>query len=362
MTLLDRYLGKRILAALVKAVVSLVLLFILIDLLTRRRMMIVNHDVPWTVVVEYYVVFVPQVLYKYQVAALGMLVATLLVFGDAAQNNEITAALAGGISLRRLLRFPILIAVGLTLTVFAMQETVGVAGTREAERIEKRFFSRTRYEGATGISWPKLKNGWTVHILKFNRLALTGENVFLMAFREREIEQIHARRIYWDEIRRQWMLEDGYWMVFDTQNNWQRQSTLIRQEPAPIVESAEELFALEQSPDTKNAVQLLADIRQAAARGIPVARQRVDWQAKFSQPALCFVMLWLAVPFALRIRRGGVAIGFGISIAIALSYLMLFKLSMGLGYIERLSPVIAAWSTNAVFLAAGLVLFRKTAA
>jgi len=360
MTILDRHYGARTLAALAKAIVALVLLFILVDFLTHRRTAVMKHDVALPVVLEYYAVFIPQILYRYQVAALAMLVAALLVVGNAAQNNEVTAALAGGIGLARLMRFPVLIAAGLAVTVFATQETLGVAGTRAAERIEERFFSQSRHAVRTGLSWPKLDNGWTCHILKFNRTALTGEHVFILAIRERVVEQIQARRIYWDEDRRQWILEDGYWLVFDTEQDWQRQSTVIRQQPAPITASPEELFALAQSPDTKSAPHLAADIRRAAKRGIPTTRPRVDFHAKFAQPALAFVMVWLAIPFAIRIRRGGVAIGFGVSIAVALIYLMLFRLTMGLGYLGHLAPPLAAWLPTILFLAVGLGLFRKT--
>ncbi len=361
MTLLDRHFGTHLIGTLLKAMVSLVLMFILIDLLTHRRTEIMNHDVPWQTVVKYYAVFVPQILYKYQVAALATLVSALLVLGNAAQNNEITASLAAGISLRRLMRFPILMALGVAVVVFALQETVGVAGTREADRIEEQYFARTKFVPVSGISWPNLENGWTCHILKFNRIALTGERVLLLAIREKTIEQIQARRIFWDETRAEWLLEDGYWHVFNAERGFERQTKVIRQQPAPFSSSPAELFALEQSPDTKNVLQLAGDIRRAEARGVPTAHQRVDLHAKFAQPALAFVMIWLAIPFALRVRRGGLAIGFGVSIAIALSYLMLFRLSMGLGYIGHLSPMVAAWLANGAFLITGMVLFRRTA-
>lgn len=363
MTLLDRYLGTRLLATVLKAVVSLVFLFIVIDLLTHRRTAIMNHNVPWTVVLRYYAAFTPAVLYKYQVAALAMLVAALLVFGNAAQHNEVIAALAGGISLGRLVRVPVLVALAVSLLMFGLQETVGLAGTREACRIEEQYFSQkqNRYMVRRGISWPKLEDDWTCHILNFNRLALTGEHAFLLAIREHEIEQIQARRIFWDPQRGRWILEDGHWLVFHLDRDWEYESQVIRQQPAPIRETPAELFALEQPSDTKSVPQLAADIRRAAARGIPVARHQVDLHAKFAQPALCFVMIWIAIPFAIRLRRGGVAIGFGVSVAIAVAYLMLFRLSMGLGYFDRLGPVLAAWSANALFLALGLVLFRRTA-
>jgi len=125
MTILDRYFGAQSLSALAKTVVSLVMLFILIDLLTRLRSDIAQNDVPFLVVVTYYLSSIPMILCRYQIAALAMLVSSLLVLGSAAQNNEIVAALAGGIGLFKIVRMPVLVAAGLAVAVFGMEETVG---------------------------------------------------------------------------------------------------------------------------------------------------------------------------------------------------------------------------------------------
>ena len=71
-------------------------------------------------------------------------------------------------------------------------------------------------------------------------------------------------------------------------------------------------------------------------------------------------MIWLAIPFAMRLRRGGLAISFGASIAVAISFLILFVIGMTLGHVDRLPPLAAAWLANGVFLAIGLVLFYRT--
>lgn len=361
MTLLDRYFGGKLVVALIRAMVALVLLFVLVDLLTHRREAIIKHEVPWSVVAYYYAAFTPQILYQFQVGALAMLVATLLVFGDAAQNNEVTAALAGGISLPRLVRAPIAVALLLTAAMFGLQETVGAAASQEALRLEERYFSHSKMNKRAAISWPKLKGDWTCYVLKFNRAALTGEHVFIHAIRDTEIEEIQARRIFWDETERAWFIEDGFWLSFDRTADWQKESRRITQCRAPFSETPEELFALEQPPQTKSAAALARDIRRARARGIPVDSQLVDFHAKFSQPLLSFVIVWLAIPFAIKIRRGGVAIGFGVSTAIALAYLVLFRLGMGLGYMGDLAPLPAAWLASAAFLVVGQVLFWRTA-
>ena len=95
--------------------------------------------------------------------------------------------------------------------------------------------------------------------------------------------------------------------------------------------------------------------------GVPVLKQRVEYHLKFAQPALCLVMILLAVPFALRLRRGGIGIGFGVAVAIGLAYLSVFYAGIGLGYLDKLPPALAAWLANAVFFALGIVLFKRSA-
>jgi lipopolysaccharide export system permease protein len=358
MTLIDRYLLKRLLGALARTLFALVFLYVLIDLLTHRRDNILALDVPWQAVLEYYLSFAPQVAYR--MAPLAMLVSALLVLGDAAQNNEVTAALAGGISLRRFARIPVLVALLLSVGVFVADQTVGAAAARHAERLERFYFMKGSGE-RLGMSWGNLAGEWTVHIGKFNRAALTGEDVLMHAFRPEVIEYIQAGRIYWDEARAKWVLEDGVWdNLKPGAGERARPRVVIRQLDAPILEAPDELFALEQAPDTKTAEGLAEDIAHAQERGAPTERALVDFHAKFSQPALSFVMVWLAIPFAMRLRRGGLAISFGTSIAVALLYLALFVGGVQLGYIGRLSPVVAAWLANVVFFIAGMFLFWRT--
>ena len=357
MTIIDRYLFRRLAAALAKALLALVALYVLVDLLTHRDDAILRYDVAWPVVARYYLDLVPQVVYR--VAPLALLVSALLVLGDSAQHNEITSALAGGISLRRFCRAPVVLALAFAAGLFVMEETVGVRATQRAIRVENTYFLQKLDTGRGGISWANLSGDWTCHMAKFNRLALTGENVFIHSIRKDAIEQIEARRIFWDETQGKWFLEDGVWMVFDA-GVTTRSATRITQCPAPFSETPQELFALTAPPETKTVRQLAADIAAASARGMPVKRAWVDFHAKFAQPALCFVMVGLAIPFAVRLRRGGLAVSFGASIVIAIVYLVLFNVCMTLGHAERLSPVVAAWLPNAVFLGGGVGLFLKT--
>jgi lipopolysaccharide export system permease protein len=357
MTTLDRYLLTRVVSALARTMLALVSIYILVDLLTHRQGQITRGDVPWSIVFQYYLALTPQMIQ--QVAPLAMLVSALLVLGEAAQHNEVTAALAGGVSLRRFVRMPVLVGAAFALGLFTLHQGAGAAAAREAKSLENNYFSQNPNILRDGVDWANLSGRWTCHIRKFNRIALTGEDVFIHSLGAETFEQVEVRRIYWDDEAERWLLEDGVWWEFPAGSK-RGLVTRVTQREAPFTETPAELFALEEEPDTKTAAELARDLRAAAARNVHVGPLWVDYHTNFSWPAVSFVMVGLAIPFALRLRRGGLAISFGASIAIALVYIMVFHGATTLGHFGRLGPITAAWLANGVFALTGLVLFYRT--
>ena len=128
---------------------------------------------------------------------------------------------------------------------------------------------------------------------------------------------------------------------------------------ATQVGNASELANAISSASSGDTIELAADIRRADAMNLDLPAQKVAYHLKFAQPMLCLVMIFLAIPFALRVRRGGVALGFGVSVIIGLAYISLFYICVGLGYISKLPPAAAAWIPTIVFGLLGLELFRR---
>ncbi|MFP4502997.1 MAG: LptF/LptG family permease [Candidatus Hydrogenedentota bacterium] len=359
-TVFDRYLTRRILATFLKVVAALVLVVILVDFMATRRQEIMKYEVPWTVVFEYYLVFIPAVLFKYQAAAMSMLVAGLVVFGRAAQDNEATALLAGGVGVRRIARYPVLLAAVLSVAVFLLADSLGAPAYRRYHALELQYFDRVSPDTRTGVSWTNLSGEWTVHVSKFNRIALTGEGVTIHDVDARRVRHIRAGRIFWDPTRAAWLLEDGLWFVFDRESG-QEHTERITQAPAPFTESPGVLFALDTPADAKSAAELRRDLTHARRmHAAPLQRHWVDYYVKFAQPALVLVMMLLAIPFAMRVRRGGVAIGFGIAVAVGMIYVFVFAVFTGLGHLRELPPLVAAWGANVLFLIAACYFLRKT--
>ena len=358
MTLLDRYLSVRFVGMLFRTLLALVALYVLVDLLVERLQQVDKHGVAWSIVLQYYISLLPYILVQY-VAPFGALMAGLFVFGETAQNNEITAALAGGISLRRFVLAPLVIALIFSIALFAIQETMGIAGYRRANELNGKYFSGESDTKREPVTWANLQDGWTCHILKFNRVALTGEGVVAYS-RQGGLQQlIEANSIFWDEEQNRWVLRRGRHFVFDTETQ-SRTARRITQAPAPFSETPEQLFSLERAPEEKGLKTIVSDLAYARSRGMYCAPLEVKFHTRFSQPMLSFVMILLAVPFGMRIRRGGLAVSFGAAIAVAVIYLLLFFVSAGLGNMGRLPAFVAAWLASTLFVLTGIFLLVKT--
>lgn len=359
LTRLDRHYLYRVIGAMARILVSLVLLTAIIDLLLARQDNISKYSISLWAVFSYYITLTPTILFEYHAAAISVLLAGLFVLGRAAQDNEFTALHSGGVSLLRAARAPLAGALLFAVAIFAFQETLGVKAARVFEDISQRYFSKM--SGGVGKGFSRIDlEGWSLHVLTFNRRALSGRDVFLHRMGSDALEEIRARRIYWDDRERRWVLEDGVASRYLIRENWRAVTRRITQETAPFSTPPDVLFALDAPPITRTVKQLRENIRAAESQGISTRSERMALQMKFAQPALCPVMMWLALPFAVRLRRGGLLAGLGAGGAIGLAYLACFYAFMGLGYIGKIPPFAAAWTPTLIFFAVAVMLTRRS--
>ncbi len=362
MKILDRYLARQLARAFLLALLAFAGMFVFIDLLTHRRSAILDNEVPWTVVAQYYLALMPRLLSDFHFAGLATLLTLLFVIGNAAQRNELTAALAGGISLFRMMRAPLLLASVVSLALLATAELAAPNARRQALAIENHYLGGPAAQAAAKrqpVSWVDLSGGWTCHVAKFNRTALSGEEVLMLAVRDGAEEQIRAERMFWDPEARAWIFEDGLWAVFYPGQGMPVTKRRITLERAPIVETPEQLFAPMEEPALRTRQELQGLIRDGATRGIPVSRLEAEWHVRFARSAMPLVMLVVAVPLAGRIRRGGRAASIAMAIGLGLAYVILSGATQSIAMTGRINPLVAVWSANVLFCLAGMILFRR---
>ena len=88
---------------------------------------------------------------------------------------------------------------------------------------------------------------------------------------------------------------------------------------------------------------------------------QLEFHSRLAVPFACIVFTLLAMPLGIQNKRSGKAAGFSLSIGILLLYYIAISAFKALGEKGLLSPALACWAPNLLFLLFAAYLFKKTA-
>lgn len=352
MKILEKHILSEFLKLLAITTVSLVSLFILVDVIEKVDDMI-EHNVPAAEGVMFFLYKLPALMG--QVSPIAILLSVLLSLGLLNRHGEITAIKAGGISLMRALS-P-LVATGLVASflVIIVNETITPTTNRLAASFENKWFRGLKAItfGSTGL-WIKGADGiYNIRKVDLDSGELRGLTYYNLT-RSVLQSRTHARVVRWSGS--EWIADKGTVWSFNERGLGGMETTddLV----IDGLRGPGELMAVENDYASLNFNELSIYIKGLEADGYDTTKYRVDLYSKITFPMVNLIMVLVGIPFALKTgRHGGIAVGVGLSVIIGFSYWVVFGITSSLGYSGMLPPLVAAVFPDILFLATAAVIF-----
>ena len=364
--IIDRYVLRQYLVPVAYTLTAFSLMYVILDLFDRFPEF-VQARVPLLQVLAFYGYylfavngFVPFIVVVMPIALLLAALYTLTMF---ARHNELTAMLASGVSIRRLM-FPFMF-VGFCASLFCAvsQETLGPYATRWKTAFDRQLGRHTDdapdmvrdyffHTGATRRTW---------QIKSFSTHA-PGKLDGVKINQEREDGSL---AIEYTADRAEYL--DGRWWLYELQ---QRTFNELGDPLGPITSPAEaptEMTEFNESPkdfmselqktDFLSSFEMMDFLKSRPnLKGLGRARREVDIHSRLAMPWSCMVMILLSLPAtAGGVRRPAMrSVAFGL---IALfGFYMLINVGIFMGKRGLIEPWVAGWLPNLVFLGVGGVL------
>jgi LPS export ABC transporter permease LptF/LPS export ABC transporter permease LptG len=366
-TILDRYVARYYLGFATLVITGFWAIFFLFHFMDLFDDIQQNH-VKGKVVLHYYAFYAPEILHM--VMPVAVLVATLTTFGVLTRRNEITAMKAGGISVFRATLPVITLSVLGSLGLFAMGEYV----LPHTSRIAARDFNEIK--GRPPQSTNYLERRWIMgkdgRIYNYDYMShgmsgarpsvgagnaaaaevtLNGLSLFDLDTRAWALKQrLYAARARW--TGHEYELQEGWRWHFDATPRFERLNGVATRE----VEDPSFFQTEDQHLEGMRFAQLRDHIASLEARGVDVARLRVQLHRKLAFPTVALVMTLLGIRFSFTVGRRGTLFGMAVSIVIAIVYWACFMLFEAMGNNAVLPAPVAAWAPNLLFGATGIYL------
>jgi lipopolysaccharide export system permease protein len=285
------------------------------------------------------------------------LIATIFTVNNMTRHSEVAAAKAGGISFYRLYATLPLLGIALTALGLVLTELVPVGNHLREQAMGQQVTYRGM--GRSNFVYRDL-DGRTYSIRRLD--VSDGEITGITVEREGaepEVPSVHifAHHARYDSARG-WLLENGY-MRLMAGPDIERTFQFSELHPRGFDEAPEQLLDQQKDPDEMRYFELGQLIEILSRSGSEPFDLMVDRAQKIAIPVAALVIILFAAPLANSSPRGGAAYGVGVSLAITIVYLMLFKVAGAAGASGAIPPRAAAWTPNVLFALASLVLIRR---
>jgi lipopolysaccharide export system permease protein len=355
--ILDRFILKELGSSFLFGVLTFTVILVAGDLLFKIADMLIEKGISLSTVLKLFVYKLPSVVVL--TLPMSCLLSTLLSFGRLSSNSEIVALKASGISFQRIAR-PVLFGASLVaISAFFMNETVVPIANRAAENILMYDVVKQKPTLLRERMFLKDESGG-----KLNRVIYVGrlrtrkgsmENVLVQEFDDGRLSRITtADEGNWrDGV---WTLSDGKAFSVDKEGKvgflfgFKEQRLPLDLTPTQVARSS-------LKPDEMSLSQLREHIAIMKAQGANLVPLWVSYHLHIAIPWASLVLALIGAALGVRPqRRGGMGVGFGLSVLIVFAYYVVMSMGRALGESGHIPPLVAAWLANVVFLGFGGLL------
>lgn len=357
MRTLHGYLTRQVLASLLLTVAVFTGVLLLGNLLKEVLHLLMSKQVTMMVLIKAVLLLVPFALVFS--LPMGMLTATLLVFGRFSADQELTAARANGISLLSLVT-PI---VFLSAALCALSAWINTSIAPRCRIAYKELALQALAERPQSL----LSEGSLV-TLKNYRIHIGGtvgedfEDVQISEVKEgRTIQKIYAERL---RVSPDVANRRAYFTVFGAQisrldgDQWQTSSAEEYQLP-PIDLSESKTGAYEPKLTEMSFDQLTEKIRAWRAEGVDVTPALVQLHRQVAFSFACIGFTLVGIPLGIRAHRRETSVGVAVAVVLVLVYYAFIILGQALETKAQYHPWVIVWVPNFLFQGiGGFLLWR----
>jgi lipopolysaccharide export system permease protein len=358
--ILDRHVLREFALSLLLGLCAFVGIYLVVDLFEKIDTF-VDHQASTSLIARYYVNKIPLIVVE--VLPIAMLLAAILALGQLRRFNEITAMQSCGRSPLRITRPLLIAALCVSAGSYWLGEHVVPGAYRRQQETLDVQIKKKRPESAQGrTEIHYMGRGGRVYIAKqFEPATPSLIDVSVQSFSDVEGRQTLSRRL--DATSARWRedglleLRDGRLRLFT--GDAERVAAFRSYGDSRMEERPDEFAKMESDPFHMSRRDLRDYIRRVREGGAHVNQFEVDYHLRAAFPAANLIMVLLGSCLTLRVLRGGIALGFGISLSLGFAYYGFLRVGQALGYTGHLAPALAAWLGNIVFGCVGAVLFWR---
>lgn len=351
---MDRYIIRKYLGTFFFSLLMLMAIVVVFDYNEKFDKFTENAAPTSAVLFEYFANFIPYFAVKF--SPMFIFISVVFFTSKMAANTEVIAILAGGVSFRRMMRPYMISAVILTIIVFLLSSFVIPPGNQIRLNFEDRYVSKVTKNYARNVQM-EIEPGVIIYIERFDEQKKIGYRFFMEKYKDLSlVSRMTAQRINMTG-ENQWKLTDYQIRDFDgMQERIQMGGSL----DTTIMMDPSEFMIVKGFSEQLTTSELKQYLDRQKKRGVAnIKEYEVEYHRRYSFPVSIVILTVIGVSLASRKVKGGTGLHIGLGLLIAFSYILFDTLSGAMALSGNISPFVAVWMPNVIYVVIAGYLYIK---
>lgn len=349
---LDWYIIKKFLGTYIFAIVLILAITIMFDI-NEKLDSFLKAPLDATIF-DYFLNFLPY--FANQFSPLFTFIAVIFFTSKLADNSEIIAMLASGVSFKRLM-LPYMVSAAVIATSSYVLSAY-VIPPANVERIEytNTYVKNKRVDYGSNIQM-KVAPGQIAYMGRYDNTTKTGYKFSLESFEDKKlVSRLTAQTIKWDTLY-QWQVRD--YMIRDFKgareeiHKGKRLDTIITIEPR-------DFLIAKNDHEMMTSPQLKEYISRQKERGVANIKSfEIENERRFAMCAAAFILTIIGMSLSSKKVKGGMGVNIGIGLVLSFSYILFSTVTSTFAISGLTSPFVAMWIPNFIYIIIAVILYRK---
>ena len=302
---------------------------------------------------DYYLNFIPYFLSLF--SPLFTFISVIFFTSKLADNSEIIAMLASGISFKRLV-VPYMISAAIIAGVnFVLNSYVIPQATSTRIEFQNQYIKNKKVDYASNIQL-QVEPGVIAYMSRYDNRTKTGYRFSLEKFDGKILKsRLTAQTVSYDTDQH-WVVKNYVIRDFDEKREYltrgSQLDTIIAIEPSDFLIS-------KYDSELMTTPELKTYITRQKQRGIGnIINFEIEYHKRFANTAAAFILTLIGVSLSSRKMKGGMGFNIAMGLLLSFSYILFDMVSSSFAISGSTSPQLAVWIPNIlyIFIAVGLYL------
>jgi lipopolysaccharide export system permease protein len=355
---LDWYIIKKFLGTYIFSIVLIIAIAVVFDFSENMDKMM-EHHAPWKAIVfDYYLNFIPYFANLF--SQMFVFISVIFFTTRLAENSEIIAMFACGMSFKRLLRPYLVSAAVIGVLTFVLSAYVIPRSSEIRLKFTENYIRRHKDTSANNVQL-EVGKGVIAYIENYQRSNKTGINFSLDKFKGKKlVSHLTANSIVYDSLsknKNKWTIH-GY-MVRELKGMREKIShgdskdTIINMQPADILISKNQEQELS-SPRLKRYIA-----RQKERGFADIKSFEIEYHKRIAMSFAAFILTIIGASLSSRKMKGGMGLSLGIGLALIFSYILFQALSSSFAVNGNMPPMLAVWLPNVLYAIIAFFVYKQ---